>query len=153
LRSEKEKQSFQTGLLKSEVREFTEKCRELEQDVPSEYGDWSLKILRIVDCEVTLKSLKPANHFNQSVREREEHDKILKKLMMLLKPMTDEEIEASAEVEGLVVRLEYLNDQIVERDRTKHFRHRPCFTPVCELYPEIWYITFCFITDSPTGYI
>lgn len=91
-----------------------------------------------------MKSLKLANHFNQSVREREEQEKILKKLIVLLKPMTDEEIEASAEVEGLVVRLEYLNDQIVERDRT---------TPVCELYPEIWYITFCFITDSPTGYI
>jgi hypothetical protein len=36
-----------------------------------------------------------------------------------------------AEVEELVVKLEYMSDQIMERDRAKYFRHRPVFTPIC----------------------
>jgi hypothetical protein len=125
---------FKAGLVPEHYLEKATKIFEhLYLVSPLEYGNWSPRTLRISDCRATLMTLKPANSFNQSVTERGEHDKILNRLIETLQSMTDEEIEASKEVAELVIRLEYLNDQIVERDRAKNFRPRPLYTLVCLL--------------------
>jgi hypothetical protein len=98
---------------------------------PAEYRllGWTSKIQRIQNCTATLKSLKPGNTFKQSEPEREEYDKIRQTLVALVAPMSGEEIESNQEIHKLVQKLEYLTDQIVERDRSKILLRRPANVP------------------------
>jgi len=98
---------------------------------PAEYGllGWTSKIHRIQNCTATLKSLKPANTFKQSEPEREEYEKILQILVALVGPMTGEQVESNQEIDKMVQKLEYLTNQIVERDRSKILLRRPANVP------------------------
>ena len=66
LRSGKEKQSFQIGLLKSEVREFTEKFRELEQDVASLKEGFSHQSQKMIQCSTKNTKLRDQDFLAQA---------------------------------------------------------------------------------------
>jgi hypothetical protein len=114
---------FKAGLVPACYKEAATKIFEhLYLLLPEQYGCWSPKTQRIQDCSATLASLKLQNNFKQSEWERGEHEKIRQKLISLSSSMSEDDFESSKEVEQLVVKLEYLNGQIVERDRAKHPR-------------------------------
>jgi chromosome segregation ATPase len=114
---------FQAGLVPEDYMESAEKIfEEMYTVAPSEYGGWSPKVLRLIDCRATIKTVK-AFRRHASLDLREEHSEIDSKLLELHSSMGQRTFESSRVVNDLIERLESLTTEIVEADRSRGGRH------------------------------
>jgi hypothetical protein len=115
---------FQAGLISDEyMEEAKEIFKQMYQVEPSEYGCWSPKLLRLIDCQATVSTVKAFRGRNASFELRAEHAEINKRLIELHTTLYRREFEANAEVHELIERMELLTTEIVEVDRSRSGRH------------------------------
>jgi chromosome segregation ATPase len=68
---------FQAGLVPDEYMEDAEAIfKKMYQVEPSKYGCWSPKVLRLVDCQATINTVKAVRGRNASAELREEHSEM-----------------------------------------------------------------------------
>jgi hypothetical protein len=114
---------FQAGLVPEDYMECFEAIfEEMYMAAPSQYGGWCPKVLRLIDCRATIKTVK-AFRRHPSLDLREEHSDIERELLELHSSMGRRSFESSREVDDLIERLELLTTEIVEADRSRRGRH------------------------------
>jgi hypothetical protein len=114
---------FQAGLVPEDYMECAEEIfEEMYEVAPSAYGGWSPKVLRLIDCRATIKTVK-AFRRHASLDLREEHSEIDSKLLELHTSMGQRSFENSQVVNDLIEKLELLTTEIVEADRSRGNRH------------------------------
>jgi chromosome segregation ATPase len=115
---------FQAGLVSDEYMEEAKYVfKRMYQVEPSNYGCWSPKVLRMIDCQATVMSVKAIRRRNASFELREEHSEISDRLLELHTSMGRREFEADEEVDELIEKMELLTTEIVEMDRTRGGKH------------------------------
>jgi hypothetical protein len=114
---------FQAGLVPEDYMERAEEIfEEMYTVAPSEYGGWSPKVLRLIDCRATIKTVK-AFRRHASLDLREQHSEIDSELLELHKLLGQRSFESSKVVRESIEELELLTTKIVEADRSRGGRH------------------------------
>ena len=101
------------------MEEATKIFKGMYQVVPSNYGCWSPKVLRLIDCQATVKSVKASRGRNALSDLRDEHGDVETRLLELYQSTSRGLFEANNEVSGLIDKLEFLTTQIVEVERSR----------------------------------
>ncbi len=110
---------FQAGLVPDDYMECFEAIfEEIYMVAPSQYGGWCPKVLRLIDCRATIKTVK-AFRRHASLDLREELCEIESKLLELHNSMGQRSFERSKVVNDLIEQLELLTSGIVEADRAR----------------------------------
>lgn len=105
------------------MEDAKEVFKEIYRVEPSNYGCWSPKVLRMIDCQATIMSVKAFGKRSASSELRGEHSDIVDSLVELHTTMGRREFEDDDEVDELIERVELLTTEIVDVDRSRGGRH------------------------------
>lgn len=116
---------FKLDLVPEEHKDEANKIyKELYQVTPDEYLNWGPNTRKLVDCNATLKSLKPGKGIGRAIGKRAEHSEFYVQLVELHGSFTGAVFEVDHEVREKIEALADLTDEIVETERSKPRRRR-----------------------------